>query len=180
MRAVRMGLGAAVVVGLLLVGSVALAAGSAAGGPIRVFVKSGSGPRGTILITGAIGDFGTTLSVDKNGKIDNNGAFQKVTLKKGSFWDDATALNKKLQKSQPAINKSNCSILFSASATTTLLKGAGAYQGISGKLKITVTFATIAPRFAGGAHAGQCNFANNAVPLSQYQSITGAGNVTFK
>jgi hypothetical protein len=179
MRVVKVGLGAAVMVGLLLVGSVALAAGAPAGGPIQVFVKAGSGPRGTILVTGAIGDYGKTLSVDKNGKVDNNGDFQKVTLKKGSFWVDATALSKKLNTSQPSVSKSTCSTLFSAAATTTLFKGTGLYKGISGKVKITVTFAGIVPRLASGPHKGQCNFANNAQPLSQYQSITGTGNAKF-
>jgi hypothetical protein len=58
----------------LLAGSVALAAGATASGPVQVFVKNGSGPRGTILVTGAIGDYGKTLSVDKNGKVDVDAA----------------------------------------------------------------------------------------------------------
>jgi hypothetical protein len=180
MRVLKVGLGAAIAVCLLLAGSVALAAGATAGGPVQVFVKSGSGPRGTILVTGAIGDYGKTVSVDKNGKVDNNGNFQKVTLQKGSFWVDVTGLNKKLNKSQPAINKATCSVLFSASAPTNLFRGTRLYKGISGKVKIRVTFASLAPRFSSGPRKGQCNFANNVRPLSQSQSITGSGRVRFK
>jgi hypothetical protein len=160
-------------------GATALAASGAAGGPIQVFVTNVSSTKAKILITGAIGDYGTTLTVDKNGKLDANGAYQKVTLKKGGFWINATALHSKLNKAQPVTNKATCSLLFAGSAATTPFNGTGAYQGIGGSVKVTVTFAAIARRFASGPHKGQCNFSQKAAPLSSYQSIGGTGNVTF-
>jgi hypothetical protein len=179
MKAVKVGLAAAIVVGLLVAGSVALAA-AASGGPIQVFIKGGAGPRAQILVTGAIGDFGKTVSVDKNGTVDNNGAFQKVTLQKGGFWVDTTALNKKLNSGSTfKTNPNNCSVVFSGSAETTLFNGSGAYKGIGGKVKITVTFAGVQPRFKSGKHKGKCNFGQNTNPLYGYQSITGVGTATF-
>jgi hypothetical protein len=160
-------------------GATALAATGPAGGPIQVFVTNISSTKAKILITGAIGDYGTTLTVDKNGKVDANGAYQKVTLKKGGFWINATALNNKLNKAQPVTNKATCSLVFTGSAATTPFDGTGAYQGIAGSVKITVTFAGISSRFTSGAHKGQCNFGQNAPSLSSYESIGGTGNVTF-
>jgi hypothetical protein len=160
---------------LLGAGPAALAASPPKGGKIRIFVTNTSATKAKILVTGAIGDFGTTISQDANGKADPNGDFQKVILKHGGFLVDGTALNKKLNSARPTINTTNCSIVFSGTGPTTVKDGTGAYAGISGKVTITVTFAGIAPKTAKG-----CNLANNAPTFGQYQSITGAGTVSFK
>jgi hypothetical protein len=152
-----------------------VAASSPKGGKIRIFVSSKSATKSKILITGAIGDYGTTVSQDANGKVDPNGGFQKVKLTHGGFIVNTTALNKRLNKAKPAINKTTCSIVFSGSAPTTITNGTGAYKGISGKVTITVTFAGIAPKTAKG-----CNLAPNAPTHGQYESITGTGSVSFK
>jgi hypothetical protein len=155
-------------------GSVALAASTPQGGKIRVFVTNTSATKGKILITGAIGDYGTTVSQDANGKVDPNGAFEKVTLKQGGFIVNATALNKKINSSKPAINKANCSVVVSGTGPVTIGNGTGAYAGITGKVAITVTFGGILPKTAKG-----CNFGNNAKLSGSYQSITGTGSVSF-
>jgi hypothetical protein len=160
---------------LLGAGTTALAASTPKGGKIRVFVTNTSDTKGKILITGAIGDYGTTVSQDANGKVDPNGDFEQVTLKHGSFLVDGTALNKKLNSAKPTINKSNCSIAFTGTGPTTVEDGTGAYAGITGKVAITVTFAGIAPKTAKG-----CNLAGNAPTYGGYQSITGTGSVSFK
>jgi hypothetical protein len=157
-------------------GSVALAASSTPqGGNIRVFVTSTSGPKSKILITGAIGDYGTGVSQDANGKVDGNGGFEKVTLKQGSFIVNATALNKKLNSAKPTINRTNCSLAFTGTGSATVGNGTGAYAGITGKITLTVTFAGIAPKTAKG-----CNFNANPPAGASYQSITGTGSVSFK
>ena len=97
---------------LLGAGATALAASPPKGGKIRVFVTNTSATKAKILVTGAIGDYGTTVSQDANGKTDPNGNFEKVTLKHGGFLVDATALNKKLNSAGPTINKTNCSFTF--------------------------------------------------------------------
>ena len=162
-------------VGLLAAGSVALAASHPKGGKVRVFVTNTSPTKGKILITGAIGDYGTTLSEDANGKVDPNGAFEKVKLKHGGFVVNATALNNKLNHAKGTVNKTNCSVVFGGAGPVTLGSGTGAYAGISGKVRITVTFAGIAPKTAKG-----CNLAPNAPTHGSYQSITGTGRVSFK
>jgi hypothetical protein len=154
-------------------GSAAVAAATPQGGKIRVFITETSATNSKIVITGAIGDFGTAVSVDANGKVDANGAFEKITLKQGGFLVDGTGLNKALNHAKPTFNKTNCSFVFSGTGPTTLSDGTGAYAGITGKIAITLTFAGIAPKTAKG-----CNFKSNKVN-GGYQSITGTGNVSF-
>jgi hypothetical protein len=48
------------------------------------------------VFVGAIGEYGTAVNVDKNGKVNPNGNFVKVKLKKGTFEIDSTALNKEI------------------------------------------------------------------------------------
>jgi hypothetical protein len=161
-------------------GSAAMAAGgSPAPGKIKVFVTQVNSTKSKVLITGAIGDYGTGVSTDKNGKVNPNGSFQKITLKQGGFVVDATGLNKGLSHASPQINRATCSTVFSGSGPGTLEKGTGLYRGIGGKVTITVTFAGIAPRFTSGANKGQCNFGQNVQQLGSYQSITATGRVTF-
>jgi hypothetical protein len=154
-------------------GSAAMAAATPQGGKIRVFVTNTSATKGKIVITGAIGDYGTTVSQDANGKADPNGNFEKVTLKQGGFIVNGTELNKKLNQAKPTVNKANCSVSFTGTGPTTVGNGTGAYAGISGNIAITVTFAEIAPKTAKG-----CSMNGNG--LAGYQSITGVGSVSFK
>lgn len=175
MRVGKLALAFGVTACLVGAGSSALAASTPTGGKIRVFVTNTSATKAKILITGAIGDYGTTVSQDANGKADPNGNFEKVTLKQGGFIVNGTALNKKLNSAKPTVNSTNCSVAFTGTGPTTLEDGTGAYTGISGKVVITVTFAGIAPKTAKG-----CNLANNAPTFGEYQSITGTGSVSFK
>ena len=155
------------------VGSTAVAAATPQGGKIRIFVTNTSNTTGKILVTGAIGDYGTTVSQNASGKVDANGDFEKVTLKQGGFIVNATGLNKKLNSVKPTINRSNCSFSLSGTGPTTIGDGTGAYAGISGNIAITVAFAEIAKKTAKGCSP-------NARPLASYQSISGSGSVSFK
>jgi hypothetical protein len=55
------------------------------------------------VVVGAIGDYGTAVSQDKNGKPDLNGVFEKFTLKQGGFTVDATVLDEALGKVKPKV-----------------------------------------------------------------------------
>jgi hypothetical protein len=154
-------------------GSATVAAATPQGGKIRVFVTNTSATTGKILITGAIGDYGTTVSEDASGKVKAGGNFKHVTLKHGGFVVNGTALQQKLNHAKPTINRSNCSFSFSGTGPTTVGGGTGAYAGISGNIAITVTFAEIGKKTAKG-----CSLNGNG--LAGYQSITGTGSVSFK
>ena len=178
---------AAAVVGALVcalvLGTSALATPRSAGvssGKVRIFADASSeGAVSKILITGVIGDYGTATSIDKNGKVDQNGNYVKIALKKGTFEIDSTALNAKLNKAHGTFNKTTCSFSFTGSGGVTLFNGSGLYKGISGSAQITLSFGGIGPRLTTGARKGQCNPSQNAKSLSQYGAIIGTGTVKF-
>ena len=148
-----------------------------AGGSVKIFVTPSNGAAATILITGAIGDYGQTLTIDKNGKADSNGNYVKVTLHKGAFEINSTTLNATANSLQPTFYKATCSAQLSATGPVTLFDGTGLYKGITGTLGITETYAFISPLSTSGKNKGQCNL--SAQPISQYSSITGSGTVSF-
>lgn len=153
--------------------------GNPAGGTVKIFATPANGAGGTILIIGAIGDHGKTLSIDKNGKTDSNGDYVKITLQKGTFEINSTALNAKANKAQPAFYKATCSAQFSVTGRVTLFNGTGLYKGLAGTVNITETYAFVLPLLKSGKNKGQCDLSNNAQPLSSYSSITGTGRVSF-
>jgi hypothetical protein len=76
--------------------------------------QSGDGIHGTVVVTGAIGDYGKTVSIDQDGKTDANGNYVKVTLQKGTFEINSTAANAVFNKLQPTVDKATCSAAASA------------------------------------------------------------------
>ena len=168
--AVRAGTSA---VALLAVAVTLLVPGAGAaqeGGPIQLYAQ-GNTVTTPILVTGAVTDYGTATSVTKTGKPDENGNYEKIVLQKGGFWVDATALNKKINNAPATIDKTHCFFAFKGSGPTKLIKGTGAYAGISGAVTVTVNFVAIGPRLRNG----KCNLSNNAAPMAQYGNVTGSG-----
>lgn len=168
----------------ILAAAVAVGAASAAstpkGGPIALFATiSATSSPGKIVLAGAIGDWGKVASVDKNGKPAENGNFVKVTLNKGTFEIDATAINKKMANPRPQVQSGvTCSIAASASAPVKLFNGTGLYSGISGSANVTMTFTGVGGRYQSGAKKGQCK-QDNGAPLAMLGSVTGRGSVQF-
>jgi hypothetical protein len=155
-------------------------AAAPAGGKIALFATVGTNPVGKIVVAGAIGDWGTVRSVDANGKADPNGNLVDVHLQKGSFEIDATALNKKLANPRPQIASDvTCSVFASGRDTVTLLNGSGLYKGISGNVKVTMTFTGVGHRYQSGSMKGQCAHDSNGPPLAMLGSVIGHGTVSF-
>jgi hypothetical protein len=176
------------VVGTALVGSLALGASpafgqSSSGGAIKVWVTPSTSGSGTkpdpIVITGAIGDYGTSQNVNSAGKPAANTARVKVTLKKGTFIVNTSQLNSALNNAQPTdFNSSNCSASIATEPTEVPIvanSGTGAYSGISGTITMTAQIALILPK----TKSGSCNQSNNANPLAGWGTITGNGTVSF-
>jgi hypothetical protein len=168
---------AALAVAAVLIGPGAAAAPT--GGPIALYANAGNGPSQRIVFVGAIGDYGTALSVDKNGKVNNNGNFVKVKLTKGTFWIDATALNKTMNSdSAPQVSShATCSAAFSGSGPVKFFNGSGLYKGIAGTANVTLTFGGVGPRYKSGPKKGQCKQSSN--PRAQYGVVMGQGTVSF-
>jgi hypothetical protein len=180
MRGVKAVLGVVMLGGVLFAATTASAMSMPMGGPVHVFVTpSPDGIHGPIVITGAIGDHGQTLTMDKNGKANANGNYVRITLAKGTFEINSTALNAKTKNGQPAVDKATCSFLFTGVGPVTLFNGTGLYKGISGTVNITLTFAGIGAVYKTGKHMGQCNMSNNAPTIAQYSSIMGTGTVKY-
>ena len=174
MRVAKAALGCAMVGSVLFGLTGAFGATTPTGGTLRIFVVPGQNQgEGTILLAGAIGDYGKTHKINKKG-------IGQAVLQKGTFQVNLAAIGKKLTNSKPIIfNKTTCSQVFSATAPVTLLNGTGAYKGISGTLMLTETFAAYGPFYKTGAHKGQCNTSNNAMPIAQWGSVQGVGTVKF-
>jgi len=174
---------AAAVAACALGATAAVAASSPpAGGPIRVLgTSSGLGGGGRVLITGAIGDHGTTRSVNQAGKPASNGNYVKLSLTQGTILLNKTKLNAVVNRAFGAakVNSATCSLSVVGSATLPLVSGTGHYAGIAGTVRITISAGFVLPRYTSGARAGRCNESNSAQPTGSLQVITGTGSVRF-
>jgi hypothetical protein len=83
------------------------------------------------VFVGAIGDYGTAVNVNKNGKPNPNGNYVRVKLQKGTFMIDVTAMNE-------------------AAAPVTFLNGTRLYKGISGTANLALTFGGVGSRYKSG------------------------------
>jgi hypothetical protein len=156
-----------------------IASSTPAGGSVQIYAPQSDSLHGTIVITGAIGDYGKTLTINSSGKAAANGNYVKITLHKGTFEINSATFNAMAQNVQPTVNQATCSAAATVAGPVTLFDGTGLYQGISGTVNITGTFGFIGPVFKSGKSKGQCNMSNNAQPISQYTLITGSGTVSF-
>jgi hypothetical protein len=169
------------VIAAVLTTSASAAGTTPAGGVIGIYASPGmSGAVARIVITGAIGDYGTATTIDKDGKVDQNGGYVRIVLKHGGFEVNSIALNKKANAARPTTNSSTtCSFSVSSSGMVTLFNGTGMYAGLNGSAHITETFAGVGPRYASGPKKGKCNMSNNGRPLAFWSGIDGLGKVTF-
>jgi hypothetical protein len=153
--------------------AITAAAATPKGGAIRVFVSQASQIRSKTTVTGAIGDYGTGISQDKNGTPDAQGNYEKIVLSQGTFVVNDSGLDKALHAhGKVQLNRSNCSFVFSGTGPGTISSGTGAYAGITGTLTITITAATIEPR-----KGASCNL--SAPGKGKYEAVTGSGTVSF-
>jgi hypothetical protein len=173
--------GAGVLLGSAVPASVALASGT--GGAVKVWVTpSATGTTakhpGKIMFTGAIGDYGTSESTNAAGKPTKKGAYKLLKLKKGTILVNGTTLSKALTSASPTgptANETTCSFAIHVTAPVTIVRGTGAYQGITGSVTITAQFAIIGPLTKSGA----CTTKTSTKPLSTYSSVFGSGTVSF-
>ena len=171
---VRAGMSAASLLAVAVTLFVPGAGAAGGGGAIQIY-SQGTGVTTPILITGAITDYGKATSVTKAGKPDENGNYEKIVLKKGSFWVDTTALNKTFNSGHPTIDRTHCFFAFKGTGPTKVFKGTGAYTGISGNVDVTVQFISIMPR-----PNGKCVIKESTQPVAQMSDVTGSGTVSFK
>lgn len=176
------GVGVVVIIAGLVPGSLAAAASTPTGGAVRVWVKPSSTTTsvkhpGRVLLTGAIGDYGKSVSSNATGTPTKKGAYKLLRLQKGTILVNGTTLNAALKSAftKPTMNSTNCSVAISATAPVQMVKGTGAYVGISGSVTITASFGALVPK----NKSGSCTLKTATKPLAQYTSIFGSGTVSF-
>jgi hypothetical protein len=179
-NAVRATLAVAFIGSALFAAAAALGSGTApAGGTVHIFYTQQSiNANPAVVFTGAIGDYGKAVSIDKNGTPDPNGSYEKVTLQSGTVEIDATALDTKFNKTKPTAYPATCSGQETGTSSITLLGGTGLYAGVSGTIHVDFTGAFIIPRFTSGTQNGQCN-GSASEPTGLSNLITGSGKVSF-
>src|SRR3984885_8993594 len=96
--------GIAVIGALLATPTLASAASAPSGGKISLWATANlTGATSKVVIVGAIADYGVGTSIDKNGKVDPNGNYERIVLKKGSFEADASGLNQNASAAPPTL-----------------------------------------------------------------------------
>ena len=139
-----------------------------------MFVTPGNGQgNGTILIAGAIGDFGTTRSFHIHGQ-----TFAYATLQHGKIEFNLTKISSKTNVS-PKIDAATCSAAISVSAPVSVVGGTGLYKGVHGTIHLTESFGFIGSTYKSGAKKGQCNMSNSAPNVAQVGNVHGTGTVSF-
>jgi hypothetical protein len=117
---------------------------SRASGPVQITGYSNNdGPESTVILTGAIGDVGVAVRTYANGKIERNYNQLDLTVTHGSFRLSIAGLENDLVsafRSFPS-NTSTCSGMVTVTGMTPIVAGSGtgAYKGISGTFKTTIT-----------------------------------------
>ena len=154
----------------------------AAGGQVQMFETPAlNGTVAKVLITGAIGDYGRAIKINKADKRDVSGAYSRLVLHEGTIIADGAALQKEIQigEDHAHINLKSCSLQGSVSAPVQIVSGTGAYAGITGTIKVTFTLAELGETYHSGPRQGQCNTKTGG-PVAQFATVRGSGNVTFR
>ena len=145
-----------------------VSASTVAGGTLKFWSEATSGT-GTIVVTGAVGDYGNILTIDKNGTTDPKGNYVKVTLQHGTFEVNLKTYDADWGKVSFPIDKATCSSGAPFTGSVRLFDGCGLYKGISGTLTMTATDIWILAR-----DNSKCG---NVLFNPMY--LTGTGSVRF-
>jgi hypothetical protein len=135
-------------------------------------------PGATVVLSGAIGDFGAAVSVFPNGKVDpeHNSQFN-LALTQGSFRIIIGPLHAKLLKAlqHATYNLRTCSghVAVTGAAPVVAGSGTGAYKGIKGSFKLTITGNEVDTK-------PSCRPFSGSPLQAQSVFIAGSGTVSFR
>jgi hypothetical protein len=101
------------------------------------------GPHFTVILTGAVGDYGPAVAVYANGKIDpEHNSELKLKLKHGSLRLNIAKLDKEIvSAASRGRTTPTCSYHLNVTAPAPVVPGSGtgSYVGISGKFDLTTS-----------------------------------------
>ncbi|HET7014973.1 MAG TPA: hypothetical protein VFI65_13745 [Streptosporangiaceae bacterium] len=162
--------------------AVASAAGPVAAGPVAGagavhfsgFSQNSDGPDFTVVLSGAVGDYGPAVTVRPNGTVDPEHKSQmSLRLKKGSFRLRIARLDEAIVAVTSRWKRTRtCSFHATVTAPTPVVAGSGTglYKGIRGSLTMTVTIDEVDVK---PCPDGTSRF------LSQLIFLVGSGTVSF-
>ena len=157
-----------VATGGVLVGEPAAGVGQPAGGVIHVYESDSSLTLSVanIILTGAISDHGK----DHEGVAGKHHTINKLVLSKGSFEVDVAKLNPPTR-----LDTKSCTFSSSGTAMVPIVSGSGtgAYRGLTGTTKATLTLIGVLPKTKTGA----CN--EKAAPVAGFGWVKASGKVSF-
>ena len=135
-------------------------------------------PGATVVLSGAIGDFGAAVTVRPDGKVDPEHSSQlRLALTQGSFRIVIGPLHAELLNAlgHAPYNRRTCSghVAVTGAAPVVAGSGTGAYKGISGSFKLTITANEV------DAKPGCQPFSGSPL-LAQTVVIAGSGTVSFR
>jgi hypothetical protein len=186
-RRILAGVAVCVTVGMLMASGATLASAASTqkGGAIKVWVTPSQGTTtvkhpGKVLFTGAIGDHGLSVNANATGKPQKKkSSYKLLKLKHGSMLVNVKTLNTALTaaftKAAKTINPTNCSIAVSANGAVPILKGTGAYAGVSGTVTFAINFAVLAAK----TKSGKCTLKTTTPALDTYASFIGTGTASY-
>jgi hypothetical protein len=151
--------------------------GRRAGGTVQLSSYSDNdGPESRVVLTGAIGDYGTAVSVHPDGTIDPDHTSQlELRLSRGTFRITFGPLDRKLVTAFSTFppNRATCSGVVRATGPAPVVASSGTdrYQGISGSFQLTATIWEV-------DGAQRCS--PTSAFLAQTVFITGSGRVSFR
>jgi hypothetical protein len=156
------------VVPAVLAGGSGVAGGKPLGGIVHVYEVESSltSNLGNIILTGAINDHGKDRQA-----VAAKGTINKLVLTKGTFEVDTSKL-----PLNPPLDAKACTIAGSATGPVTIVtgSGSGAYRGVRGTVRTTVTIVGVLPKLKNG----KCN--GNAAPVAGFSWVKGSGRVSFQ
>jgi len=134
------------------------------------------GTKSTVVLTGAVGDYGHAVSVDANGKPDPEHRSQlELALTRGTFRISIAALDEQIVSAFRDFppDRSTCSgtVRVSGAAPIVAGGGTGAYRGIHGRFNLTITIAEVDAR---------SNCGPSSAFLSQAVVTAGSGTVSLR
>jgi hypothetical protein len=169
----NLAIGLAVLCGTLATNAMAASAASPSGGPVKFWITPSANGAGAIVITGAVGDYGTATTVNKNGQPDQNGGYSLLKLKDGTIEVNLTSFNHKNAKVGFPINQKSCSSEGTETGSVTVSDGTGHYKGIFGDLALSETDVWILGRSSSGSKCDGTDVIYN-IDLD-----SGSGTVSF-
>ena len=137
------------------------------------FSQNSDGPDFTVILTGAVGDYGPAVTVHPNCTVDPEHSSElRLRLRNGSFRLNIANLDKKVifaDTHWPSYSRTR-SFYLSVTAATPIVAGSGtgSYRGISGSITMTVTIGEVDKTHANGPFLAQLIF------------FTGSGSVSLR